>query len=96
MDIRQLIDMDDEEFAQCVSQTMKRRSEFPDWWRALLHPDVIGDTEDVVRGFVEDGTRQAADPARYPHAAGFVKNMRGVLAEITMARIVAAPDQASK
>jgi hypothetical protein len=96
MDIQRLIDMDDDTFAHCVSQTMKRRSEFPDWWRALLHPDVIADTEEVVKGFLRDGLRQAEDPARYPRAAGFVENMRGVLAEIAMSEIVAAPDRPGK
>lgn len=92
MDIQRLIDMGDEEFAQCVSQTVKRRGDFPDWWRALLHPDVIEDTQAEIERNIKVGERQAQDPGRYPYAAGFVAKMRGVLAEITMARIVAAPD----
>lgn len=87
MDIQRLIEMDDVEFAQCVSQTVKRRADFPEWWRALLHPDVIDATQEEIERNIVVGERQARDPGRYPFAAGFVAKMRGVLAEITMARV---------
>lgn len=86
MNIQMLVDLPDDEFEQCVSQTLKRRRDFPEWWRALLHEDLIDATEGVVEGFLEDGLRQARDPERFPHARGFVAQMRGVLAEITMTR----------
>lgn len=87
MDIDQLVHMDDGEFEQCVSQAIKRRGDFPRWWAACLHADVIDDTEEVVNGFIETGTRQAQDPDKYPYAKGFVAKMRGVRAEIRLQRI---------
>lgn len=70
MDIDQLVHMDDGEFDQCVSQAIKRRGDFPRWWAACLHADVIDDTEEVVTGFVETGMRQAQDPVKYPVCEG--------------------------
>ena len=86
VNVQMLVDLPDHEFEQCVSQTIKRRRDFPEWWRLLLHEDLIDATEGVIEGFLEVGIRQARDPERYPRARGFVEQMRGVLAEITMAR----------
>lgn len=70
MNIQMLVDLPDDEFEQCVSQAIKGRRDFPDWWRLLLHEDLIDATEGVIEGFLEVGLRQARDPERYPHARG--------------------------
>lgn len=87
MNITALQAMSDEEFTRVVVQAAKRRTDFPDWWRVVLHPDLIDDTEDIIRAARADAVRQSENPQRYPHARGFVQKMDGVLAEITLARI---------
>ncbi|MTE24859.1 hypothetical protein [Microbacterium sp. ZXX196] len=88
MDISRLQAMTDEEFKRCVSQAVKSRRDHPDWWRALLDPRVIDDTEDAVEEFIEKAELHAGDPERYPKAAWFADKMRGVLAEIALERVV--------
>ncbi|WP_300345182.1 hypothetical protein [Nesterenkonia sp.] len=88
VNVQMLVDLPDDEFEQCVSQAIKGRRDFPDWWRLLLHEDLIDATEGVIEGFLEVGLRQARDPERYPHARGFAQKMRGILAEITLERAV--------
>lgn len=90
MNVQRLIDMDDDEFAEAVSQAAKSRRDFPAWWRAVLHPDVIDETEDVIREAKAAAERQALTPERYPHARGFARKMDGLLAEITLERIVSS------
>ncbi|MGX9349196.1 hypothetical protein [Microbacterium sp. KNMS] len=87
MDIDQLIDMGDEEYALVVMQAAKARREFPGWWRAVLSPELIDATEQVLRDAMAVAERQAEDRARFPHAYGFVKKVRSLLAEVTLARI---------
>lgn len=87
MNIQKLVDMDDAQFEHCVSQAIKGRRDFPHWYRAILHEDVIDDTQAVVEGFIEAGERQELDPERFPAARGFVRKMHAVLAEITLERI---------
>lgn len=88
MNIQKLIDMNDAQFEQCVSQAIKGRRDFPHWYRAVLHADVIDDTQGVVEGFVAAGLQQSEDPERYPAAVGFTRKMQAVLAEIQLERIV--------
>lgn len=92
MDIQRLIDMDDAEFAEVVSQAAKARRDFPKWWAAVLHPDVIDATEDTLRDAMASAEQQALTPERYPAAANFVRKVRGLLAEITLERIVREED----
>ena len=88
MDIDQLIDMDDEEYALVVMQAAKGRREFPSWWRAVLSPELIDATEQVLKDAMQVAEQQAKDRTRYPQAHGFAQKMRSLLAEVTLARIV--------
>lgn len=89
MNIDALIDMPDGQFTAVVLQAVKRRDAFPEWWRLVLSPEVIDDTERVIQEAMGAAAEQAKDPLRYPYAGGFAKKMQSVLAEITLARIVA-------
>ena len=89
MNVQALVDMPDDEFDQVVSQAIKGRRDFPEWFRLITHPDVIDDTEDSIRRAMAKAERQASDGDRFPHAAGFVSKMRGVLAEVTPAKLTA-------
>lgn len=48
MNIQDLVDMSDEDYAEAVSQAAKGRREFPEWWRLVLHPDLIDATEQTL------------------------------------------------
>lgn len=87
MNIDVLARMDDGAFDDAVMQAFKRRDDFPEWWRAVLHPDLIDDTEESLRRTLGRAEGQAADPSRYPQAAGFVlKIRRNALPEVMLAR----------
>lgn len=79
--------MDDDQFDQCVSQAVKKRDHEWKWWKALLHPDLIDDTEASIQSAIEHAEEQALNPERYPAAGGFARKMRGVLAEITLEKL---------
>lgn len=88
MDIDALIEMDDDKFKNVVLQAAKRRDQFPDWWRAVLHPDVIDATEQVLLDARDAADVQSLNPGRFPAAAGFARKVDGFLAEVALARIV--------
>ena len=88
MQLDQLLDMDDEDFERVVMQAVKRREDFPHWWRAVLVPELIDATEQVVKAARDAAEVQALTPGKYPYAAGFASKMASVLAEITLSRIV--------
>jgi hypothetical protein len=84
-----LVDMPDDEFADAVMQAFKRRDSFPEWWRAVLSPGVIDDTERVLVETLERAEVQARTPERYPQAASFaLKIRRNALPELALARVV--------
>lgn len=86
MNIQRLLDMDDDEYAEAVSQASKGRRDFPHWWRAVLHPDLIDETEAVLTEMRDSAARQALTPERYPAAANFEKKVRGLLVEVALER----------
>ena len=88
MQLDQLLDMDDEDFERVVMQGVKRREDFPDWWRAGVVPELIDATEQAVKAARDAAEVQALTPGKYPYAARFASKMASVLAEITLARIV--------
>lgn len=89
MNIDELVNASDEDFEAMVLQAFKRRDTFPGWWRAVLRPEVIDDTERVIREALAVAEVQALEPDRYRWAEGFAKKLRsGALAEIRLARIV--------
>ena len=89
MNIDLLVDMPDEQFADTVMQAFKRRDAFPDWWRAVLAPEVIDDTERVLEETAVKAELQAQTPDRYPQAAAFaLKIRRNALPEVALARVV--------
>lgn len=89
MNIDLLVDMPDEQFADTVMQAFKRREAFPDWWRAVLAPEVIDDTERVLEETAARAEDQAKTPDRYPQAANFaLKIRRNALPEVALARVV--------
>ena len=88
MNIDALRDLPDEEFEQVVLQAVKRRTDFPEWWRAVLHTDLIDDTEQAIRKAQDAAYAQSLTPERYPRALGFARKLDGILAEITLARTI--------
>lgn len=77
-----LVDLDDEEFREAVSQAAKARDREPEKWQALLDPRVIESTLDALDWFVEQGEAQSQDPARFPRAHHFLKRMRGYRTDV--------------
>lgn len=89
LNIDLLVDMPDEQFADTVMQAFKRRDEWPEWWRAVLAPEVIDDTERVLRETIARAEEQARSPERFPQAASFaLKIRRNALPEVALARVV--------
>ena len=86
-EVDELIDMADDEFTEIVLAAAKRREHFPAWWRAVLRPEVIDETENVIRDAMADARRQAENPERFPQAAGFARKMQAVLAEVRLAKM---------
>ena len=86
MNIQDLVDMSDEDYAEAVSQAAKGRREFPEWWRLVLHPDLIDATEQTLLDAKSSAERQALTPDRYPAARGFARKMGGLLMEIRLTR----------
>ena len=82
-----LVDMPDDEFDQVVSQAIKGRRDFPEWFRLITHPDVIDDTEDSIRRAMAQAERPATAPDGTPPPAASVSKMRGVLAEVILAKL---------
>lgn len=72
-----VLSLDDDEFRELVSQSLKARVREPEKWELLLDQAVIEDTLDALDWFIGKVELQAADPARYPRAAGFLERMRG-------------------
>ena len=62
MQLDQLLDMDDEDFERVVMQAVKRREDFPHWWRAVLVPELIDATEQVVKAARDSAEVQALTP----------------------------------
>lgn len=86
MNIQDLVDMSDEDYAEAVSQAAKGRRDFPEWWRLVLHPDLIDATEQALLDARSSAERQALTPERYPAAASFARKMGGLLMEIRLTR----------
>jgi len=83
-----IVGLDDADFKELVSQSMKARTTEPEKWRLLLDSRVVDATRDVLVEFITDAERQMRDPGKYPQAGHFHKRMRGFLMDLDFTLIL--------